>query len=76
MRIRQAKKILSAKHWKQYCRELRPKYYNEERKVWIYPSFHDIPNKTYQKARRKYFGAALRFYKKHGYRFDENKKEN
>lgn len=65
MNIRQAKKILLSQHWERYCNELRPNYYDEERGVWVWPSFHDIPNKTYQRARRKYFGAALRFYKRH-----------
>lgn len=25
-----------------WCERLRPTYYNEERGVWVHPSFHDI----------------------------------
>lgn len=77
MKIRQAKKIILGKHWARRWKELRPTYYDEERQVWVSPSWHDMPNKTWQKARRKYFGAAKKFYNRHGYCFDEhpNKKQ-
>lgn len=74
MRIRQAKKILYARHWVRYCQQLRPVYFDEGRGVWVCPSFSDIPNPTYQKARRKYLGAARRFYDRHGYCFDDRSK--
>lgn len=74
MKIRQAKKIIYSRHWMKYCQRLRPSYYDEERKVWVQPSFHDIPNRTYQLARRKYIGAARKFYNRHGYFFDDKSK--
>lgn len=71
MKIRQAKKILHSKHWARYCQRLRPLYFDKERGVWVQPSWHDIPNKTFQKARRKFFNTEIRFYNRHGYGFGE-----
>lgn len=70
MKIRQAKKVIYARHWARYCEKLRPTYYDEERGVWVSPSWHDIPNRTHRRAIRKYFGAATKFYNRHGYSFD------
>ena len=55
MRLRQAKKIMgwckgegnsrSKDHRKSFwrkCNKLRPCYYDEKRRVWVQPSFHDI----------------------------------
>lgn len=55
MKIRIAKKVIYSKHWRRKCQKLRPKYYDEKRGKWVYPSWHDIPIPTYQKARRKWF---------------------
>lgn len=74
MKIRQAKKIIYGRHWMRYCQRHWQMVYDEERAVWRQPSLHDIPNQTYQRARKKYFGAARKFYNRHGYCFDDKSK--
>ena len=56
MKIRIAKKILFAPHWTKKWEAMRPMYFNEEKQRWTQPSWHDIPNAQFQKARRRYFG--------------------
>lgn len=71
MNIRQAKKIIFGDHWADRWMKLRPAYYDEERKVWVHPTWHDIPNPTWQKARHKYFGAMNKYYNRHGRKYGE-----
>lgn len=53
MKIRQAKKIMHSKHWSAKLKRLRPPYIKKNG-MWVYPSWHDITNPTFQKARRTY----------------------
>lgn len=70
MKFRQAKKIIFSRHWHKRLTALRPPY-RASNGHWVQPSFHDIPIPTWQKARRRYFGAFDRYYKRHGYKYDE-----
>lgn len=56
MKYRIAKKILLGKHWYKKWQALRPMYFDETTGYWVQPSWHDIPDAQFQKARRRYFG--------------------
>lgn len=71
MKFRQAKKILFSRHWDRRLKALRPIYLDENTGHWVQPSCHDIPIPSFQKARRIYFGVLRKYYKRHGYRYEE-----
>lgn len=51
--------------------ELRSGYHDPESGCYIQPSLHNVPNRTFQKARRRYLGAAKRYFARHGRCFDD-----
>lgn len=60
MKIRIAKKILLAEHWTRRWKAIRPTYRDEERRIWVSPSWHDIPDPQFQKARKRFWSYYVR----------------
>lgn len=60
MKIRIAKKILLAEHWTRRWEAMRPTYRDEERGIWVSPSWHDIPDPQFQKARKRVWSYYVR----------------
>lgn len=56
MKYRIAKKILTARHWTERWSAMRPMYRDEQTGHGVQPSWHDIPDPRFQKARRRFYG--------------------
>lgn len=54
MKYRIAKKILLSPHWVRRWNAMRPAYYNDKGH-YCQPSWHDIPDPRFQRAKRRYF---------------------
>lgn len=61
MKIRQAKKILFAKHWVKRYEKLRPLYIDESSGRLVHPSWHNIGIRSFQKARAKFYSYNIRY---------------